>query len=453
MKKYLKTEQMICSKKFAILQEYIETLTDYHANGSYEILNQNVKLLDKKNYAYMVRTVDLEHENHEENLIYVDEHAYNFLKKTKMYGNEIIINKIGSAGKVYIMPKLNIPVTLGMNQFMIRTNCRISEEYIYTFLNCKYGRNLIERRISGAVPPSIDKESVRNIKIPIFTKLEAIIKNNVNESSKLKQISKIIYRQAKNILLENVKAIDNDSENTLNINIKTKSKSFDTIGRLDAEYYQKKYDILFEKLDTINSDKLGNIVTIRKSIEPGSSYYRKQGIPFIRVSNLFIDRITEPEIYLDTNDIKGLESYFLKKDTILFSKDGSVGIAYNMKEDTKAITSSAILHLQIKNTKVILPEYLTLVLNSDIVKLQAERDSNGAIIQHWKPSEIDNVIIPILNQDIQKSISDKVKKSFELLKTSNQLIDKTKKAVEIAIEKYEEEAIKYINSNNKDDID
>jgi len=156
-------------------------------------------------------------------------------------------------------------------------------------------------------------------------------------------------------------------------------------------------------------------------------YYRKQGIPFIRVSNLFIDRITEPEICLDMNDIKGLENYFLKKDTILFSKDGSVGIAYKVEQDTKAITSSAILHLEIKNTKVILPEYLTLVLNSDIVKLQAERDSNGAIIQHWKPSEIDNVIIPILNRIIEVY-------GNERLKTEG--------------DEYEIKATKYVQDNN-----
>ena len=400
MKKYLSAEQLVKSNNFGEFGSYIKTLTDYHANGSYEILNKNVKLLNHKDYAYMVRTVDLEHENYDKDVIYVDEHAYNFLKKTKIYGHEIIINKIGSAGKVYLMPELNRPVTLGMNQFMIRTNNKTNEEYIFSFLNCKYGRLLIERKISGAVPPSIDKEAVRSIKIPKFESLETIVQQIVQESYKLKKVAKKDYDKANKILLDNLDVFDDEAKYS-NINIKKKSESFNINGRIDAEYYLMKYDKFFQKLKLINTDKLGNLVTKMKSIEPGTKYYRNEGIPFIRVSDLHKDKITETSVFLEKKDIKGIEKLFLKKDTILLSKDGSVGIAYKVEKDLEMVTSGAILHLNIIDTKKILPDYLTLVLNSDIVKLQAERDSNGAIIQHWKPSEIDNVIIPIFFMDFQ----------------------------------------------------
>ena len=93
----------------------------------------------------------------------------------------------------------------------------------------------------------------------------------------------------------------------------------------------------------------------------------------------------------------------------------------------------------------VLPEYLTLVLNSLIVQLQAQRDAGGSIIQHWKPSEIQEVLIPIIDISIQNQIEEKIKKSFELKEDSKQLLDLAKKAVEIAIEKDENEAIKIIN--------
>lgn len=446
IKKYLNAEKLVSSKGFKSLGKCISLLTDYHANGSYEILNKNVTLLDHKEYAYMVRTVDLEHENFDKDVIYVDEHAYNFLKKTKMYGHEIIINKIGSAGKVYLMPELNMPVTLGMNQFMLRTNDMTNEEYIYAFLNCKYGRLLIERKISGAVPPSIDKESVRNISIPKFDKLEEIIKNLVIDSFELKKKSKFIYKEANNDLLKNVN-IGEITLNYTNINIKKKSQSFDINGRIDAEYYQEKYDKLIEKLKTLDNDILGSLVIKNKSIEPGTESYRNKGVPFVRVSNLFEDRITDTNIFLDEKEIKNIEKLYLKKDTILLSKDGSIGIAYKVEEDSKMVTSGGILHLKVKNPSQILPEYLTLVLNSSIVKLQAERDSNGAIIKHWKPSEIDNVIIPILNESIQKEIAKKVIESFELRKKSEKLLKIAVGAIEKAIEKNEENAILYIKEN------
>ena len=100
--------------------------------------------------------------------------------------------------------------------------------------------------------------------------------------------------------------------------------------------------------------------------------------------------------------------------------------------------------MKIRNKSTILPDYLTLVLNSPIVQLQAERDSNGAIIQHWKPSEIENVIIPILEMDLQKEIAAKVQESFTLRKQSKQLLEYAKQAVEIAIEQGEGVALKWL---------
>ena len=151
--------------------------------------------------------------------------------------------------------------------------------------------------------------------------------------------------------------------------------------------------------------------------------------------------------YICQKDIlkeEDLKKLYPTKDTILLSKDGTVGIAYKIKDETKIITSSALLHLMIKRGDV-LPEYLTLVLNSLIVQLQAQRDAGGSIIQHWKPSEIQEVLIPIIDISIQNQIEEKIKKSFELKEDSKQLLDLAKKAVEIAIEKDENEAIKIIN--------
>ena len=93
-----------------------------------------------------------------------------------------------------------------------------------------------------------------------------------------------------------------------------------------------------------------------------------------------------------------------------------------------------------------MPDYLTLVLNSPIVQLQAERDSNGAIIQHWKPSEIENVIIPVLDMSIQKEIATQVQESFALRKQSKQLLEYAKQAVEMAIEKGENAALEWLNT-------
>lgn len=107
------------------------------------------------------------------------------------------------------------------------------------------------------------------------------------------------------------------------------------------------------------------------------------------------------------------------------------------------ISSSGILHLTVKDNAV-LPDYLTLVLNSKIVRLQAERSAGGSIIQHWKQLEIENVSIPILPMSSQQKITAKVRKNFALRAESNHLLDLAKHAVEVAIERGEDSAMEEI---------
>ncbi|MDR3111688.1 MAG: N-6 DNA methylase [Elusimicrobiota bacterium] len=225
-----------------------------------------------------------------------------------------------------------------------------------------------------------------------------------------------------------------------NINIKRFSESFLATGRLDAEYYQPKYEAILSKIKQHEYDLLGNLVSIKKSIEPGSDAYSDEGLPFLRVADYNKFGISNPDKKISNNFCNDnrelIASLKPKKETILFSKDGSVGTAYMLREDADFITSGAILHLTVKKKKI-LPEYLTLVLNSEVVQQQAERDAGGSIILHWRMEEIEKVVIPIVNDKTQRRIADLVEKSFSLRQESEQLLDKAKDMVEKEIEKAE----------------
>lgn len=221
-----------------------------------------------------------------------------------------------------------------------------------------------------------------------------------------------------------------EKENRTVKTCKKLSDSFFTSGRLDAEYYQPKYDCLFSRLSEFATSTIGELVEIRKSIEPGSGAYQEAGVPFVRVSDLSKFGLSETAIHLNPKEYHNVIRP--PKDTILLSKDGSVGIAYKVEKTLDVITSGAILHLSLKS-KTVLPDYLTLVLNSPIVRLQAERDAGGSIIQHWKPSEIEDVVIPILPMFIQQKIAEKIKLSFKLRTECQELLCEARQMVEMAI--------------------
>ena len=148
----------------APMGDYMTVLTDFSSNGSYKTLDNGVKMYDEPNYAWMVRTTDLE-TGDMNSIKYIDKNAYELLSKSKIFGGEIIMNKIGSAGKIYLMPKTDMPASLGRNAFMFRYDERINVEFLYHLLISDYGQNEIRQYVRGAVTKTITKNDVRSVLI------------------------------------------------------------------------------------------------------------------------------------------------------------------------------------------------------------------------------------------------------------------------------------------------
>ena len=148
-------------------KKIIEVLTDYHANGSYKVLKKNVEIKSDKSFAWMVRSTDFEN-NFQNNFRYIDKKAYEFLKKSKIFGGEILMCKIGNAGEVYLMPKISSPCSLAMNLFLIRVNKNICiTKFVYYFLISNNGKLQIFNKLKGATTKTITKENVKSLKIPL----------------------------------------------------------------------------------------------------------------------------------------------------------------------------------------------------------------------------------------------------------------------------------------------
>jgi len=327
----------------------------------------------------------------------------------------------------------------------------INSSTLVSYLNSKYGRIEIEKFSMASNQVNFSPAKFRQLRIPKFNvNFNSLIEKLTFEAfNNLKQ-SQQAYTQAKNLLLETL-GLKDFKPSKEKVNIKSFKESFLSTGRLDAEYYQMKYEDVIEKIKESNYKRLADLVNIKKSIEPGSNAYSEEGLPFLRVADYNKFGISEPQKCLSDSYVREnaekITDLKPKAETILFSKDGSVGTAYMLKENMDLISSGAVLHLTVKNKEKVLPEYLTLVINSQLVKMQAERDAGGSIILHWRVGEIENVIIPIIDFKIQQQISDKIEESFKLKKQSEQLLELAKTAVEMAIEEDEEKAMGFIEKN------
>ncbi len=194
------------------IADVICDLTDYHANGSYIDLKANVKLREEVNYACMIRSTNFEKNNFDSLMIYIDEKAYNFMSRSKLFGNEILISKIGNAGSVYFMPQLNRPASLAMNLFALRIDKNVSSKFILYHLISPFSIENIAKYVRGVATKSIDKISVRSLMIglpspkeqqeivsrveSLFAKADAIEKQYQTLKQKIETLPQAILHKA-----------------------------------------------------------------------------------------------------------------------------------------------------------------------------------------------------------------------------------------------------------------
>ena len=184
--------------------KYISVLTDYHSNGSYKSLKDNVTLLSHKDYAIMIRTLNFEQDDFSNDLIFVDRNAYEHLVKSKVYPDDILTNKIANPGSIYIMPDLNYPVTCGMNLFLIRFSSVVNQRYMYYCM--KNSEDYIKSFAHGTTTKTITKEEIRSIDLVIhsdiddqnriehlLTSIDKKIENNKKINDNLQQMAMITY--------------------------------------------------------------------------------------------------------------------------------------------------------------------------------------------------------------------------------------------------------------------
>ena len=338
-------------------------------------------------------------------------------------------------------------VGANINQHSVKMTVKnIVPYFLSTFLNCKYGYSQSTRHVVGITRPALDYSAIRSFLIPDLDRnFQKIVASYCHQAEKSREDSKRHYNEAQTLLLAELGLADWQPKQQLTF-IKNFSDT-ERAKRFDADYFQPKYDEIVDAIKNYSggSDTLENLVTLKKCVEVGSKEYLETGIPFVRVSNLSPFEITQ-EKYISEELYAELTEHQPKQGEILLSKDATPGIAHYLRESPeKMIPAGGILRLKSKTDKIG-NEYLTLVLNSILTQEQINRDVGGSVILHWRPDQVAGTVIPILHQEKQTEIEQKVIKSFNLRKQAKALLEHAKHAVEIAIEQDEQAAIDWLES-------
>lgn len=329
------------------------------------------------------------------------------------------------------------PYAFASYLFRVRTDtAKISPSTLTTYLHTSYGRSEIEKNMMISNQTNFSPARFKLTRIPKFKKdLQDIIDRLIIDAYGLSKSYKSLYQQAEDLLLKELGLKDFQVGDDLSFVVNL--SNVNSAKRVDAEYFQPKYEKLISKLELQTVNKLEDFV---KDYSTGFTFksenYQEDGIPLIRINNIkkgFVD--LSDTAYLSEKDYLLSPKDIAKPGNIVLSMSGTIGMSAVIPTDVvKCSINQRILRF---TPKGIDPDLLVLILNSVIGSYQLERIGTGGVQTNISYRDIQNILIPVLLKPTQEKIAELVRKSHEARKKSKELLEQAKRKVEEMIEKGE----------------
>ena len=150
------------------LEDVMSCITDYVAAGSFADIRENVTYLNENGYAQLVRTVDLKKRFTNDDLVFVDENAFNYLWRVNLNEECIVLPNIGAnIGEVYYVEPSELPRernVLGPNAILLKTN--EDKYFVFTLLNSDFFQKQLFENVGSSGQPKFNKTELKCI--PLF---------------------------------------------------------------------------------------------------------------------------------------------------------------------------------------------------------------------------------------------------------------------------------------------
>lgn len=343
-------------------------VTDYVANGSFKTLADKVKYLNE-GYARVIRLVDYNNKYSKKDSIWVSKEAYEFLKKSKLYGGEIVLTNVGAnLGTVFIAPKLEYPTTLGPNAIMIKTN--ENDKYLYYWLKSKNGQNTIKSIVTGSAMPKFNKTDLKNIEIAI----------------------PCIEDQGK--IVEILSKIDKKIE----LNNKTNDNLFEMSVKLFNNFLNNNKDIENVKL----KECVERINTGADAIQRAHIVEYDTGIRCIRIGDMTNNRPYHCWGFTKMTE-KDFANYQLLKNDIVITRTAVNGLTYMITDEKNVVCNNGNIRLRVN--KKFNPLYIYLYTKTKEFRNYIDRiNSETSVRPNMKVEYLTDFSIKNLSLDNQNKI-------------------------------------------------
>ena len=356
-----------------------------------------------------------------------DNKGISFLKK-----NDIIITKVGTPCYASFVFEHDV-VALSRTVMGLKDIRGINPFYLLVFLRSKYGFSQLLRARELTIQYQLTLERVKRILVYFpDKKFQLSIEDIVKESVEKQTQSRTVYAEAEEMLLVSI-GLANWKPKKRQYNTKQLKDSFLSSGRLDAEYYQMKYDELESLIKSATYKTIAEIQQFNaRGVQP--DYVEDGEISVVNSKHILEDGLDYDNFEHTTTDF--LYSHSRAQigygDILIYTTGANIGRTQVYLKDEPAIASN---HVNILRVQGVNPIYLALVLNSQVGRLQTEKMCTGSAQAELYPSDIEKFIVPILPEEKQQIIADYVQKSISLRQQAKQLLEDAIHMVELEIEK------------------
>lgn len=370
--------------------------------------------------------------------------------KTCLHDGDVLFNRTNSydkVGRTGIYYSHNTHQTFA--SYLVRfipDNINLLSEYLTAFLNTRYGIQEIRRRARQSInQTNVNPEEVKRILIPILNiELQVYIKSLYRFADALRVKATNRYKEAETELAKwlNIRI---EAQTAPVVSEKAISNSFNVTGRLDAEYYQPKYDKYVEEVLSYRN----GYTQIVSEFEPINTQCdrKKEEYPYVEIGDINVSDGVASYNTICTENLPANAKIMTKKGDIIVSTVRPNRGAVSILETDDLLVSGAFTVLREKGEYK--KEVLQTLLRTDMYRDWLLQYNVGTSYPVIKDIDVLKMPIPVFEHDIQDLVADKIQESFSLRRKSKQLLEDAKRAVEIAIEQGEESAIIWL----KDRVD
>ena len=429
-KRFLQDDYSI-HKYHTVLIGAIATVSDGQHGYHEEDASSPIHMLTAKNtkdwFANLVDTIRIAK--------WVDDNN----KRSSLSVDDIILSTRGTVGKCALVKADILPANLDQDVARISfTNAQIAPAFVLCYLNSIFGQDWMVRNQTGMVQQGLSLEKVRQIPIPQMSITFQDKICEIVENAFARKKESVWSYDAANRILGDMIGIKDLCATT--ISKRSFFQSFVKTGRLDAEYYQPKYDEYASIIGHFNGGSSlirTEFSQVKKICDRKLSSYKYVEIGDVNVSYGFA---TANEVA--TPDLPDNAKIMAKKDDIIISTVRPNRGAVAVLEDDNLLVSGAFTVLREKGTYK--KEVLQVLLRLPFYRDWLLRYNVGTSYPVIKDSDVLNMPIPLFDKETQNGIVQKVKESSDLRNQSKQLLEYAKQAVEMAIEQGEEVALKWL---------